>query len=558
MANLFESMFGDWMGKKKLSVDNTDDIRGNQIATDFTDGALDIQDSVNSYILNFDWTANNQASMIDTYRQTADYNEVAFAIDDIVNEMVSFAEDEAPIQLDLTDVEEISDAIKKKVYDRWEHLTKVMNLKDSVHTKVRNFYIDGRLAYQKVIDKNSPKKGIINIVELDTRNVTKVRNTLYDPETMTISGIEEFFVYDESKAKYDYSGAKTQNGNTMAGGAPNPKYKEAMKLNKESLAYVTSGMVDSNTGWAISWLHKAVKPANQLNMMENALVIYRISRAPERRVFYVDVGNMPKSKAEQYLHNLKNSYRNKMSYDPENGTFKDQRHLQTMQEDFWLPRNSSGKGTEVSTLAGGSNLGDIEDVQYFLRRLYKALNIPLSRLEQDSISVIGGRSTEINRDELKFSKFISRIRKRFNIALLDILRTDLVLTNILTAAEFQEIEDKIKFKYAQDMYLEERKFFEMTRDRLELAGEMMQYVGRFYSNEYVRTQILHQSDEEIEEIDKQIEDEKDNPQYPTMVAQDQLDPSLDPAFGGGAEMSDTPIGASPDGSDDGSDDTTQN
>lgn len=557
MANLFESMFGDWMGKKKLSVDNTDDIRGNQIATDFTDGALDIQDSVNSYILNFDWTANNQASMIDTYRQTSEYNEVAFAIDDIVNEMVSFAEDEAPIQLDLTDVEELSDAIKKKIYDRWDHLTKVMNLKDSVHTKVRNFYIDGRLAYQKVIDKNSPKKGILNIVELDTRNVTKVRNTLYDPETMTISGIEEFFVYDESKSKYDYSGAKTQNGSTMSGGAPNPKYKEALKLNKESLAYVTSGMVDSNTGWAISWLHKAVKPANQLNMMENALVIYRISRAPERRVFYVDVGNMPKSKAEQYLHNLKNSYRNKMSYDPENGTFKDQRHLQTMQEDFWLPRNSSGKGTEVSTLAGGSNLGDIEDVQYFLRRLYKALNIPLSRLEQDSISVIGGRSTEINRDELKFSKFISRIRKRFNIVLLDILRTDLVLTNILTAAEFQEIEDKIKFKYAQDMYLEERKFFEMTRDRLELAGEMMQYVGRFYSNEYVRTHILHQSDEEIEEIDKQIEDEKDNPQYPTMVAQDQLDPSLDPAFGG-AEMSDTPIGASPDGSDDGSDDTTQN
>ena len=519
MANFF----GAWLGSKKLSVDNTSEIRGNQIATDYTDGALQIEDSVNSYILNFDWTSNNQAQLIDTYREVAQYNEVDFAIEDIVNEMVSFAEDEDPVTLDLTDIdsEDLSDKIKERVMERWESIAKIMKLSESIHRRSKQFYIDGRLAYQKVIDKNSSKKGIINIVELDVRNITKVRNVMYDQSTATIQDVEEYFVYDETKL------AQKDTKNNTAG-QTQARHKDVMRLNKESITYVTSGMTEPNNGWAISWLHKAVKPANQLNMMENALVIYRISRAPERRVFYVDVGNLPKAKAEQYLQNLKNSYRNKMSYDPESGKFKDQRHLQTMQEDFWMPRNSSGKGTEVTTLQGGANLGDIEDVQYFLRRLYKALNIPLSRLENDSIASIGGRATEINRDELKFSKFVSKVRKRFNIMFKDILRTDLVLTGILTAEEFSNIEGKLKFVYAQDMYLEERKFFEMTRDRLDLANEMMPYVGRFYSNEFIRKEILRQTDVIIEEIDKQIGKEKSVDQYQIPV--DPNEPGFNPDF----------------------------
>lgn len=504
-------MFGDWMDKKKLSVEDKD-IMGNQIATDYTDGALEIQDSVNSYILNFDWNTNNQGAMIDTYREIANFNDVSFAIEDIVNEMVSFAEDEDPVKLDLTDIESIGEKTKEKIYERWDHLTKVLRLRDTIHNRTKNFYVDGRLAYQKVIDMNSPKKGIINVVELDSRNVTKIRNVMYDPENQTINGIEEFFVYDETNLAHEV--ASNNGNNTRPGSA---KYKEVLKLNKEALTYVTSGITDSKTGWAVSWLHKAVKPANQLNMMENALVIYRIARAPERRVFYVDVGNLPKGKAEQYLQNLKNSYRNKMSYDPATGTFKDQRHLQTMQEDFWMPRNSAGKGTEVTTLSGGQNLGDIEDVKYFLTRLYKALNVPISRLESDAIASLGGRATEINRDELKFSKFVSKIRKRFNIMFRDILRTDLILTGILTIQEYTELEDQMKFIYAQDMYLEERKFFEMSRDRLELVGEMLPYVGKYYSNEYLRKEILHQTDEDMEEMDKQIAEEGTNPQYQQAV-----------------------------------------
>lgn len=511
-------MFGDWLSKKKLNDDSDESItRGNQIATDYTDGAMEINDSVNSYILNFDWTTNNQAGMINTYRQIAQFNDVSFAIEDIINEMVSFAEDEEPVKLDLTDVESIGEGTKKKIYDRFDHITGILELRDTIHNRCKNFYTDGRLAYQKVIDKNSVRKGLLNVIELDTRNVTKVRNVLYSPDDQTITGIEEFFIYDETNLAQETSATGNNTSNTKPGTA---KYKEALKINKEALTYVTSGMTDSRTGWAIGWLHKAVKPANQLNMMENALVIYRIARAPERRVFYVDVGNLPKGKAEQYLQNLKNSYRNKMSYDPNTGTFKDNRHLQTMQEDFWMPRNSAGKGTEVTTLSGGQNLGDIEDVKYFLNRLYKSLNVPLSRLESDGIASLGGRATEINRDELKFSKFVSKIRKRFNIMFRDLLRTDLILTGILTIQEFNEIEDQLKFIYAQDMYLEERKFFEMTRDRLELAGEMATYVGRYYSNDYIRKEILRQSDEDIEEMDAQIKEESTNPQYLTPLDAD--------------------------------------
>jgi len=292
----------------------------------------------------------------------------------------------------------------------------------------------------------------------------------------------------------------------------NSQFKTAFQLNPDSVVYVTSGLTDPKTGYAISWIHKAVKAANQLRMMENALVIYRISRAPERRIFYVDTANLPKSKAEQYLKNLKNSYRNRMSFDPESGTFKDQRHLQTMQEDYWLPRNSAGRGTEVSTLPGGSNLSDIEDVLYFQKQLYKALNIPISRLESDSMLSFGKQS-EISRDELKFSKFVSKIRKRFNLAFLDLLKTELILTKVITIKEWDQICHKIKFRYAQDMYLEESRQSEMIRDRLELLRDLNDYAGKYFSHRYIREEILKQTEQEMENMDKEIADESKNEQY---------------------------------------------
>lgn len=496
------AMFDFLKGKKV--VDELDSkTLSNQIATDFSDGALTIENAASNFIMNFDWTANTQAELIDKYREVANYNEVDFAIQDIINEMVSFGEDEDPVKIDLDDVE-MSDAIKKKVHEKWEKICDLLALRDTIHQRAYNFYVDGRVAYHKVVDSNNLKRGLLNVVELDPRYVTKVRNISYNADAKTIKSIDEVFVYNENSQDEKNKRATTVNGY---------QFKEALQLSKESVTYVTSGMTDPKTGYAISWLHKAVKPANQLRMMENALVIYRITRAPERRVFYIDVGNLPKNKAEQYLSNLKNSYRNRMSYDPEAGSFKDQRHLMTMQEDFWLPRTTSGKGTEVSTLPGGANLDSIEDVNYFLRRLYKALNIPTSRLEQDSLVSIGGRDSQINRDEMKFSKFVSKVRKRFNVIFRDLLRTELVLSNIIKDTEWAELENKIKFIYAQDMYLEERKYFEMMRDRIDLANEMKEYVGKYYSHDFIRSEILRQTDSDKELNDKKIGEELSNTQF---------------------------------------------
>lgn len=496
------AMFDFWK-RKKVSDDIEKDVITNQITTDFDDGAFNIEGGVHNYIFNYDWTANSQAELIETYREVANYNEVDFAIEDIINEMVSFSEDEDPVKLSLDDVE-LSENIKKLILERWDKLSNILKLKDTIHHRAKRFYVDGRLAYQKVVDGNKTSKGILNVVELDTRYIQKVRDIKYNEQSKTIESIDEMFVYNENDMRGDKKPGHTVNGSYQ--------YKEALQLNKDSVTFVTSGMTDPKTGFVISWLHKAVKPANQLRMMENSLVVYRITRAPERRVFYIDVGNLPKSKAEQYMNNLKNSYKNKMTYDPESGTFQDKKHMMTMQEDFWLPRSQKG-GTEVSTLPGGANLDSIEDVQYFLKRLYKALNIPASRLEQDTLTVIGGRAAEINRDELKFSKFVSKIRKRFNMMFRDLLRSELILTKVITDEEWKEIDNKIKFIYAQDMYLEERKHFEMTRDRLELVKDMQEHIGRYYSNAYIRSEILRQTEEEQEEQDKQIKEEESNKQY---------------------------------------------
>lgn len=498
MRNMF-----DWFSKTKVNDEPDEKTLNNQIAMASDDGALNVENSFNSSTLNFDWKVNNQSELIDVYRETAAYNDVDYAIQDIINEMVSFSEDEEPIELDLSKCE-ISESIKKRVYEKWDKISQILNLSDTIHNRAYSFYVDGRVAYQKVVDEKNLKRGLLDIIELDPRFVTKVRNINYDNERKTIDSVEEYFIYNENSGNKKSSKETTIGGNNVKG---------ALKLPKESVTYVTSGLVDSKTGYAISHLHKAIKPANQLRMMENSLVIYRITRAPERRVFYIDVGNLPKSKAEQYLNNLKNSFRNKMTYDPEKGSFQDQRHLMTMQEDFWLPRTSTGKGTEVTTLPGGANLDSIEDVMYFLKRLYKSLNVPVSRLESDAMATLGGRSVEISRDELKFSKFTSKIRKRFNMVLRDLLRTELILSKVVTPSEWDDIEHKIKFIYAQDMYIEERKYFEMMRDRLELAKDMGDYVGTYFSHTYIRNSILQQTDEDIVDMDKQITEESKDPKY---------------------------------------------
>lgn len=497
------SMFG-FLSNKAIADTPDKKTLNNQIASASDDGAMEIHNAVDNSYLNFDWKANSQADLIDRYREVANYNDVDYAVQDIINEMVSFSEDEDPIRIDLSE-SKLSDPIKKRIVEKFEKISGLLNLRDTIHNRAYSFYVDGRAAYQKVVDEANLKRGLLNIVELDPRFVTKIRNIKYKEDTKTIDSIEEYYVYsenigDDKKRASDV----TVNGVT---------YKEALKLSKESLTYVTSGLIDPKTGFAISHLHKAVKPANQLRIMENSLVIYRITRAPERRVFYIDVGNLPKSKAEQYLNNLKNAFRNKMTYDPDKGSFQDSRHLMTMQEDFWLPRTTSGKGTEVTTLPGGANLDSIEDVMYFLKRLYKALNVPVSRLEPDGMVAFGGRGAEITRDEMKFSKFVSKIRKRFNIILRDLLRTELILSKVISESDWEELEQSIKFIYAQDMYIEERKYFEMMRDRIELAKDLEGMTGKYFSHDYIRRKILRQTDEEISDEDKLIAQEKTNEQF---------------------------------------------
>ena len=499
------AIFGDFLEKISFSNKKEEEqIQSNQIATDLDDGAIQVDaDAVTNFAINLDWSYNNQAELINHYREVANYNLVDYAIEDIIGEMVSFDEDDDPVELDLSDIEELSDNIKDKVYESWYKISSILDLRSTIHRRAKSFYIDGRLAYQKVIDAKKPNLGILSTVELDTRAVTKYRSVQYDDQRSVIKGYDEYYIYDESATMKNSKKQETDKTS---------KYKTALKLDPNSITYVTSGLTDMATGYAISWLHKAVKPANQLRMMENALVIYRITRAPERRIFYVDTSNLTKSKAEQYIRNLKNSYRNRMSFDPESGTFKDQRHLQTMQEDYWLPRNSNGKGTEVSTLPGGQNLSDIDDILYFQKQLYKALNIPISRLESDSMLSLG-KSAEISRDELKFGKFVSKIRKRFNLMFLDLLKTDLILTKVIDAKEWDEIEHQIKFKYALDMYLEETKQTEILRDRLELVRDMSDHIGKYFSNRFVREEILKQTEEDLKAMDEEIQSERDNEQY---------------------------------------------
>lgn len=503
MATEDKSLFGSFLDKFKLSKDENKELQNsNKIATDRSDGAIEIDDAINQYLLNSDFSYNNQAEMIQQYRDIANYSVVDYAIEDIVNEMVSFAEEEDPVKMDLSGLEDkFSENIRNKIYEKWDKIYDILDLKNTIHQRARQFYIDGRLAYQKVIDTKRPGNGLDDCVELDVRYVKKIRQKEYN-ENNTIKSIEEFFIYDEDTIT-------SQKKNKL-----NQKYKEALKIDPDVITYVTSGLVNQKSGDVVSWLHKAVKPANQLRMMENALVVYRISRAPERRVFYVDVSNMPSNKAQQYIRNLQSGYKNKMSFDSESGSFKDSRHLQVMQEDFWLPRNSNGRGTEVSTLPSGQNLGDIEDVVYFKQQLYRALNIPISRLEQDGATLLSGnRGDDISRDELKFSKYISKIRKRFNELFLDLLKTELILTKVITLKEWEKMKNDIVFIYAQDAYLEESRKFEIQRNRLDLLRDMKEYAGMYYSHDYIRRNILQQTEEDMKKEDKQIKKEESIEQY---------------------------------------------
>ena len=438
--------------------------------------------------LDMEVTAKNDYDLIRRYREVAQHPECDMAIEDIINEVIVSNERDVAVSISL-DKLAVSDKIKEKIRDEFDEVMRLLNFEEKGHDIFKRWYVDGRIYFHKVIDPSSPRKGITELRFIDPRKMKKVRE-IKKKRDVKSKGIEvveqtaEWFVYNEK-------GMSTGTSNV------------GVKIATDSITFVTSGVIDQTRNMVMGHLHKAIKPVNQLRMIEDAVVIYRIVRAPERRVFYVDVGNLPKIKAESYLRDVMARYRNKLVYDASTGEIRDDRKHMSMLEDFWLPRREGAKGTEVSTLPGGQNLGEISDVQYFQKKLYKALNVPISRMESESGFNLG-KAAEISRDELKFTKFVQRLRKRFTQVFSDILKTQLVLKGIVTIEDWVKIRPHIQYDYLKDGYFAELKESEILRERLSLAQEVSQYVGKYYSVEYVRKNVLRQSDEDIIEIDSQI------------------------------------------------------
>ena len=442
--------------------------------------------------LDMEVTAKNDVDLIKRYREVAQHPECDMAIEDIINEVIVSDERDQSVTISL-DKLAVSESIKGKIRNEFDEVMSLLNFDEKGHDIFKRFYIDGRIYFHKVIDPNSPRKGITELRYIDPRKIKKVREITKKRDTKGAKGIEiiektaEWFVYNEKGMS---------SGNSNAG----------LKISSDSISYITSGVIDQTKNMVMGHLHKAIKPVNQLRMIEDAVVIYRIVRAPERRIFYVDVGNLPKVKAESYLRDVMARYRNKLVYDASTGEIRDDRKHMSMLEDFWLPRREGAKGTEVSTLAGGQNLGEISDVQYFQKKLYKSLNVPISRMESENGFNLG-RAAEITRDELKFTKFVQRLRKRFTQLFHDILKTQLVLKGIITIEDWQNLKEHIQYDYLKDGYFSELKNAELLRERLALANEVSPYIGKYFSVEYVRKNVLRQSDEDIIDIDTQIRKE---------------------------------------------------
>ena len=445
--------------------------------------------------LDMEGTARSESELIRRYREVALHPECDMAIEDIVNEAIVANELKDAVKLDLNNVS-YSGEIKKKIDVEFKEVLRLMNFNTRGHDLFRRWYVDGRIYYHKIIDRESPVKGITELRYIDPRKIKKIREIRKKrPDGPTPYGLtvidefEEYFIYNEKGVS-----------NTTSGG---------IKIAPDAISFCPSGIVDQNKNIVLSYLHKAIKPVNQLRMIEDASVIYRIARAPERRIFKIDVGNLPKVKAEQYLRDVMARYRNKLVYDASTGEIRDDRNYMSMLEDFWLPSREGGRGTQIDTLPGGANLGEIADIEYFRAKLYRSLNVPVSRLESSSGFNLG-RSTEITRDELKFTKFVQRLRKKFTELFNDLLRTQLVLKGVIAEEEWFKLRDSIQYNFLQDGHFAELKESEMLMERLRLADSMRDYVGKYFSVEYVRKQVLRQTEREISDIDKQIKKEIDD------------------------------------------------
>ena len=480
--------------------------------------------------------SRNEFEQIRKYREVSLHPEVDSAIDEVVNEAIVADGDDSPVEIELSNLEQ-SESIKKRIREEFNEIKRLLQFDKKCYHIFRRWYIDGRLYYHKVIDVAKPTEGIKELRYIDPLKVKKMREVKKKPapgggdksKVLNYGDVNEYYLYNP-KGVFNHKAAVSLAGNDQLG----------VKIAPDAITFCTSGLMDMNQNLPLSYLHKALKAVNQLRMIEDSLVIYRMSRAPERRIFYIDVGNLPKVKAEQYLREVMSRYRNKLVYDASTGEIRDDKKFMSMLEDFWLPRREGGRGTEITTLPGAQNLGELKDVEYFLKKLYKSLNLPPSRVgEEKGFSL--GRSNEILRDELKFIKFVGRLRKQFSHLFNDMLKTQLILKGVITVDDWELMEQHIQYDYLFDNHFTELKEIEMIGERLNLVERMQPFMGVYYSNDYIKRQILQQKESEIEEIRIQIDKEKKSGELmdtPVMPVEDPNAPV--PPAGGPVDTSTKP------------------
>lgn len=501
--NLFGFSIGKKEGKETASAEEILKKPVSFVPPDYDDGATPVE--VGGYFgayVDFDGSVKSDIELIYKYREMALHPEVESAIADICNESIVYNDTLDAVKIDVSAVRE-SKAIKDRIEEEFHEVMQLLDFTRRGYEVFRKWYVDSRVYYHIIIDEKNRKKGIIELRPIDPVKIRKVRRIKKKPLTTgagsdvnsgkplgvnLVSEIEEFYIYSEQEQA---SASMTLDG---------------LKISPDAICFVHSGLYDARRKKIIGYLHKAIKALNQLRMIEDSVIIYRLARAPERRIFYVDVGNLPKQKAEEYVRGLMQRYRNKLMYDPTTGEMSDQRKHLSMLEDFWMPRREGGKGTEVSTLQGGQNLGEMEDVKYFQKKLFQSLNVPTSRLEENTGFNIG-RASEISRDEVKFFKFVERLRMKFSEVFLNLLRIQLVLKGVIREEEWKDIEPKIAFKFNKDSHFSELKEGEVLKDRLQIARDTEEFVGKYYSRDFVRRHILKQTAEDIEEIDNAIQEE---------------------------------------------------
>ena len=494
------------------------------------DGALTVAaGGVYGTYVDLDGSVRTEAELVNKYRAISFDPTIDMAIAEICNEAIVEDSDEDTVSIVLDDVEQ-PDRIKKVIQEEFDNILQLLEFNRLSYELFRRWYVDGRLYYHVLVDENKPAKGILEVRYVDPRNIKKVREVKKEKDKKTGVTIEkvvnEYYMYSPS-GFLKRTGSLT--GSTMNSyGSSGSASAEGVKIARDAVVYCTSGYQSLDNKLILSHLQKAIRPLNQLRSLEDSLVIYRISRAPERRIFYVDVGGLPKAKAEQYLSDIMTKFKNKVVYDSSTGEIRDDRKFMTMLEDFWLPRREGGRGTEITTLPGGQNLGDIDDVVYFQNNLYRSLNVPISRLQPETTFSLG-RATEITRDEVKFGKFITRLRNKFSELFMKLLERQLILKGVCTVEDWAEWKQQIDFDFAVDNYFEELKLAELNRDRVGLLREMEEYVGKYYSHEYVRRYVLQHSEEEMEDIDKQIAEEKTDERYVDPEELEQDEPEEEPA-----------------------------